>query len=86
MARSTTSEPVSNLNVTVSLTDVSANLGLETLMEKTPSSAADTTPRTSPTELKAARVPSGEAAAPLIVTVTLRLAEVSPRFSPSLHS
>jgi len=85
VARSTTSEPVSNLNVTMSLTDASANLGLVTLREKMPASAAVTTPMTSPTELKAARVPSDEAAAPPIITVILRLADVSPLLSCSAH-
>ena len=77
--------PVSNLNVTTSLTVASANFGLLTLREKKPFSAADdTTPMTSPAELKAARVPCSMAAS-LIVTVTLRLAVVSPLLSSSAH-
>jgi len=86
VARNTTSEPVSNLNVTTSLTNASANFGLEMLMEKTPSFAAVMTPMTSPIELKAARVPFVEAGAPLITTLTLRLADTPPIFSPSPHS
>ena len=86
VARNTPSEPVSNLNVTTSLINASSNLGLEMLMEKTPSSAAVMTPTTSPIELKAARVPFGDAAAPLITTLTLRLADTPPIFNPSLHS
>jgi len=72
------SVPASNWNVMTSVAvESSANCGLPTLREKTPLTENDTAPMTSPSELKAARVPSCTGTL-LISTVHDRLAVVSP--------
>jgi len=72
------SVPASNWKVTTAVAvDASANCGLATLRAKTPLTENDTAPMTSPSELKAARVPSC-IGMELTSTVQDKLAVVSP--------